>query len=157
MQSRAVEFAKKFSVPFEVQSSFSRNPGTVAREETANMEDVVVRGVSIERKQAKVTLADVPDIPGIASRVFSAVSAANIMVDMIVQSASEKNTTDLSFTINEADLPDGESSWSRSSPVWAARRFLRRMGRQAQRGRDRDALSLWSRRTALRMSRTRRD
>ncbi len=108
MQSRAVEFAKKFSVPFEVRSSFNRNPGTVAREETANMEDVVVRGVSIERKQAKVTLADVPDIPGIASRVFSAVSAANIMVDMIVQSASEKNTTDLSFTINEADLPMAE-------------------------------------------------
>ena len=108
MQSRAVEFAKKFSVPFEVRSSFNRNPGTVAREETANMEDVVVRGVSIERKQAKVTLADVPDIPGIASQVFSAVSAANIMVDMIVQSASEKNTTDLSFTINEADLPMAE-------------------------------------------------
>ncbi len=55
MQSRAVEFAKKFSVPFEVRSSFNQNAGTVAREETANMEDVVVRGVSIERKQAKVT------------------------------------------------------------------------------------------------------
>ena len=109
MQSRAVEFAKKFSVPFEVRSSFNQNAGTVAREETANMEDVVVRGISLERKQAKVTLDDVPDLPGIASRVFSAIAQANIMVDMIVQSASERNTTDLSFTINENDLPAAEA------------------------------------------------
>ncbi len=109
MQSRAVEFAKKFSVPFEVRSSFNQNAGTVAKEETANMEDVVVRGISIERKQAKVTLDDVPDMPGMASRIFSAISAANIMVDMIVQSASERNTTDLSFTINEGDLPAAEN------------------------------------------------
>ncbi|MEO5721825.1 MAG: aspartate kinase [Chthoniobacterales bacterium] len=119
MQSRAVEFAKKFSVPFEVRSSFNQNPGTVAREETANMEDVVVRGISVERKQAKVTLDDVPDTPGIASQVFSAISAANIMVDMIVQSASEQNTTDLSFTINEADLPAAEKLLQ---PVVAAMR-----------------------------------
>ncbi len=108
MQSRAVEFAKKFSVPFEVRSSFNQNVGTVAREETANMEDVVVRGISIERKQAKVTLDGVPDTPGIASRIFSAISEANIMVDMIVQSASERNTTDLSFTVHENDLPAAE-------------------------------------------------
>ena len=105
MQSRAVEFAKKFGVPFEVRSSFSRKPGTIAKEETTSMEDVVIRGVSIERHQAKVTLDDVPDIPGAASRIFSAVSSANILVDMIVQSASDRNTTDLSFTIHEADLP----------------------------------------------------
>lgn len=105
MQSRAVEFAKKFGVPFEVRSSFNQNTGTIAKEETANMEDVVVRGVSIERKQAKVTIEDVPDTPGVASQIFSAVSAAGILVDMIVQSASERNTTDLSFTIHESDLP----------------------------------------------------
>lgn len=108
MQSRAVEFAKKFSVPFEVRSSFNQNPGTVAKEETVNMEHVVVRGISIERKQAKVTIDDAPDAPGTASQIFSAVAAANIMVDMIVQSASERNTTDISFTINEADLPATE-------------------------------------------------
>lgn len=108
MQSRAVEFAKKFSVPFEVRSSFNQNVGTVAKEETANMEDVVIRGISIERKQAKVTLDDVPDLPGVASRIFSAIAAANILVDMIVQSASERNTTDISFTINAADLASAE-------------------------------------------------
>lgn len=105
MQSRAVEFAKKFAVEFEVRSSFNRNPGTLAKEETASMEDVVIRGISLERKQAKVTLDDVPDRPGVASRIFSAISAANIGVDVIVQSVSEGNTTDISFTIHEADLP----------------------------------------------------
>ena len=109
MQSRAVEFAKKFGVQFEVRSSFRRTPGTVAKEETANMEDVVIRGISIERKQAKVTLDDVPDTPGAASRIFSAVSAANILVDVIVQSASDRNTTDISFTIHEDDLPRVET------------------------------------------------
>ena len=108
MQSRAVEFAKKFSVPFEVRSSFNRNPGTVAKEETANMEDIVIRGVSIERQQAKLTLDDVPDTPGVASVIFRAIASANILVDVIVQSVSDRNTTDISFTIHEADLPRAE-------------------------------------------------
>src|SRR2546421_8698036 len=104
MQSRAVEFAKKFSVPFEVRSSFHDAAGTLAKEETANMEDVVVRGVSIDRKQAKLSVDDVRDEPGIAARIFSTISEANIVVDMIVQSVSEYGTTDLSFTIHENDL-----------------------------------------------------
>src|SRR5213079_1797081 len=69
MQSRAVEFAKKFGVEFEVRSSLKRDEGTIAREETANMEDVVVRGVSIDRKQAKLTIDDVRDEPGIAGQI----------------------------------------------------------------------------------------
>src|SRR4051812_24172433 len=105
MQSRAVEFAKKFSVPFEVRSSFNPTAGTIAKEETRNMEDVVIRGISIERKQAKLTVTGVPDRPGSASRIFSVISDANILVDMIVQNASDRHTTDISFTINEADLP----------------------------------------------------
>ena len=105
MQSRAVEFAKKFGVEFEVRSSFHGNPGTIAKEETANMEDVVIRGISLERNQAKLTVMGVPDRPGTASRIFTAVSAANISVDMIVQNASEQGRTDLSFTVNETDMP----------------------------------------------------
>src|SRR6202022_584655 len=104
MQSRAVEFAKKFGVEFEVRSSLKRDEGTIAKEETANMEDVVVRGVSIDRKQAKLTVDDVRDEPGVAGRIFSTIAAANIVVDMIVQSVSEYGTTDLSFTIHENDL-----------------------------------------------------
>ncbi|MBA3385747.1 MAG: aspartate kinase [Chthoniobacterales bacterium] len=108
MQSRAVEFAKKFGVAFEVRSSLKPSVGTIAQAETANMEDVVVRGVSVERQQAKVTVTGVPDKPGSASRIFSAVSAANILVDMIVQNASGRNSTDISFTIHAADLPKVE-------------------------------------------------
>jgi len=105
MQSRAVEFAKKFGVEFEVRSSFKADPGTLAKEETANMEDVVIRGISIERNQAKVTVDDVRDEPGIAGRIFSTIAGGNIGVDMIVQSVSEHGTTDVSFTIHENDLP----------------------------------------------------
>jgi aspartate kinase len=104
MQSRAVEFAKKFGVEFEVRSSLKRDVGTIAKEETANMEDVVVRGVSIDRKQAKITIDDVRDQPGVAGQIFSAIAKANIVVDMIVQSVLKKGTTDLSFTIHENDL-----------------------------------------------------
>ena len=104
MQSRAVEFAKKFGVEFEVRSSFKSDPGTVAKEETANMEDVVIRGISLERNQAKLTIDDVSDTPGVAGRIFSAIADSHIVVDMIVQSVSEHGTTDISFTIHENDL-----------------------------------------------------
>jgi aspartate kinase len=105
MQSRAVEFAKKFGVEFEVRSSLKDAPGTIAKEETANMEDVVIRGISLERNQAKVTVDDVRDEPGIAGRIFSTIAKGNISVDMIVQSVSAHGTTDVSFTMHEADLP----------------------------------------------------
>jgi aspartate kinase len=104
MQSRAVEFAKKFGVGFEVRSSLKDQPGTKAREATPNMEDVVVRGVSLERNQAKVTICGVPDRPGSAGAIFSAITAANLSVDMIVQNASGTGTTDVSFTLHRADF-----------------------------------------------------
>jgi aspartate kinase len=106
MQSRAVEFAKKFGVEFEVRSSFKPDAGTIAHEETPNMEDVVIRGISLDRKQAKLTVAGVPDKPGVAGRIFSTVAAHHIIVDMIVQSASINGTIDISFTIHEDELED---------------------------------------------------
>jgi aspartate kinase len=104
MQARSVEFAKKFGVVFEVRSSFNNNPGTIVKEETAKMEDVVIRGVAVDKNQAKVTIAGVPDRPGVASRVFKAIADANINIDVIVQNVSEKGHTDISFTVaaNEA-------------------------------------------------------
>src|SRR6266487_1385854 len=104
MQSRAVEFAKKFGVEFEVRSSFKQVAGTVTREETPSMEDILVRGISLDRHQAKLTIAGVPDKPGIAGRIFSNVAAAHIVVDMIVQNASIGGMTDISFTIHEGEL-----------------------------------------------------
>src|SRR5436190_18333224 len=106
MQSRSVEFAKKFGVIFEVRSSLNDNPGTLVKEETANMESVVIRGVALDKNQAKVTLAHVPDKPGVAARVFKAIGDASINVDMIVQTASHgaSGATDISFTTDKADL-----------------------------------------------------
>jgi aspartate kinase len=104
VQSRAVEFAKKFGVEFEVRSSFNKRTGTVAKEETTSMEDVVIRGISLDRHQAKLTITGVRDQPGIAGRIFSNIAAAHIIVDMIVQNASIGGTTDISFTIHEDEL-----------------------------------------------------
>src|SRR5437773_6371806 len=106
MQSRSVEFAKKFGVVFEVRSSLNDNPGTLVKEETAHMESVVIRGVSLDKNQAKITLAHVPDKPGVAARIFKAIGEAAINVDMIVQTASHgaSGATDISFTLDKADL-----------------------------------------------------
>src|SRR2546426_345137 len=107
MQSRSVEFAKKFGVVFEVRSSLNENQGTLVKEETTSMEDIVVRGVSLDKNQAKVTLVGVPDKPGVAARIFKAIGDANINVDMIVQNISHGRgtpATDLSFTADKPDL-----------------------------------------------------
>ncbi|MEM7147156.1 MAG: aspartate kinase [Verrucomicrobiota bacterium] len=110
MQSRSVEFAKKFGVVFEVRSSLNNNPGTIVKEETVNMESIVIRGVSIERDQAKVTIEEVPDTPGIASKVFKAIADAGLVIDMIVQNVSKIGTTDISFTLYAKDLPKAEAA-----------------------------------------------
>ena len=106
MQSRSVEFAKKFGVIFEVRSSLNNNPGTIVKEETKSMEDVVIRGVSLDKNQAKITLVGVPDKPGVASRIFQKLADSAINVDMIVQNishGSETPATDLSFTLDKPD------------------------------------------------------
>jgi aspartate kinase len=103
MQARSVEFAKKFNVVFEVRSSFNNNPGTIVKTETPNMEDVVIRGVAVDKKQAKVTISGVPDKPGVAARIFKTIADANINIDVIVQNVSEKGATDISFTLGDTD------------------------------------------------------
>lgn len=103
MQARSVEFAKKFNVVFEVRSSFNHNPGTIVKAETAKMEDVVIRGVAVDKKQAKVTIAGVPDKPGVAAKVFKTIADAHINIDVIVQNVSDKGMTDISFTVGDTD------------------------------------------------------
>lgn len=107
MQLRSVEFAKKFGVVFEVRSSLNDNPGTIVKEETKSMEGIVVRGVSLDKNQAKITVVGAPDRPGVSSRIFHALADAAINVDMIVQNVSHGSArpiTDLSFTIDKPDL-----------------------------------------------------
>jgi aspartate kinase len=107
MQLRSVEIAKKFGVVFEVRSSLNDNPGTIVKEETRSMEEIVVRGVALDKNEAKLTLIGVPDRPGVAARVFSALADQAISVDMIVQNVSHGSgtpLTDLSFTVDKPDL-----------------------------------------------------
>jgi aspartate kinase len=105
LQSRSVEFAKKYNVELEVLTSFERKPGTIVKEASA-MEDVLVRGVAADKNQAKVTLRGVKDTPGVAARLFTAVAKAGVNVDVIVQNISEKGETDISFTVGRDDLPN---------------------------------------------------
>jgi len=98
MQSRSVEFAKKFDVVFEVRSSFNHNPGTIVKEEVASMEKVVVRGVAVDKNQAKVVVSHLTDKPGTAAKVFKALADANIVVDMIVQNVGHNGVANLTFT-----------------------------------------------------------
>ncbi len=103
MQSRSVEFAKKYNVIFEVRSSFNHNPGTIVKEEVAYMEQVVVRGVAVDKDQTKVVVSNIPDRPGSAARVFRALADANIIVDMIVQNIGRNGVANLTFTVPQGD------------------------------------------------------
>ncbi len=104
LQIRSVELAAKFKVPLEVRSSFNENPGTLVTQEDRQMERQLVTGVSYDKNEAKVAVREVPDRPGIASKIFAAISQANINVDMIVQNVSSGGTTDLTFTVPKTDL-----------------------------------------------------
>ena len=109
LQTRSVEFAKKYNVPLVVRSSFNTNPGTLVVKEDTDMEKVVVSGVTYDKNQAKITALAVQDKPGIAAKLFQAIAGDNIVVDMIVQNiSSDTNATDISFTVPKADASKAE-------------------------------------------------
>lgn len=106
LQIRAVEFAGKYNVPLRVLSSFKEGSGTLITldEENSTMEQPIVSGIAFNRDEAKVTVAGVPDTPGVAAKILAPVGAANIEVDVIVQNVAADNTTDLTFTVNKNDM-----------------------------------------------------
>ena len=104
LQARSVEFAAKYGVSIEVKSSFQEGDGTLVTHEDVDMEQAVVSGVTGDRNQAKVTVVGVPDRPGIAAELFSAVAASSISVDMIIQNVSQGSLADISFTIPRSDI-----------------------------------------------------
>lgn len=104
---RAVEFAMRHKVPLVVRSSFNENEGTLVTEENSEMEKESVRAVTCNTKEAKIKVAGVQDVPGVASQVFGALSEANIVVDMIIQNSSADGKTDITFTVPESDLEKG--------------------------------------------------
>ncbi len=106
LQSRSVEFAKKYGMPLCVRSSFSEAPGTIVCEESEmeDMEGVAIRGAAINKGEAKVTIVGVPDRPGVAARIFGTLAAHHINVDMIVQNIGYEERADMSFTVAHGDL-----------------------------------------------------
>jgi aspartate kinase len=104
LHTRSVEFAKKYSVPLVVKSSFTDGAGTIVTEEDKDMEQVVVSGIAYNVNEAKVTIRGVPDKPGIASRIFGTIAEAGIIVDMIIQNVGADNSADITFTVPRADL-----------------------------------------------------
>jgi aspartate kinase len=106
LQTRAVEFAKKYNVPIHVRNSQNENTGTWIVAETPNMEHIVVSGAALKKNLIRVTLKNVPDRPGAAARIFSDIAAANIVVDDIIQNIDDDNTANVSFTVEDGDLHD---------------------------------------------------
>jgi aspartate kinase len=103
LEIRSVEFAKKFNVPVHVRSTFNQVEGTWLVSEEESMNDVLVSGVASDKNEAKITLLRVPDRPGLAAQIFGPIAEAHIVVDMIIQNASDDGTTDMTFTVSKAD------------------------------------------------------
>ncbi len=104
MQARSIEVAKKFDIPIHVRSSFNNSEGTLILKEADKMEDFVISGVTLNKNEAKITVCDVPDLPGIAAKLFKEISHNGINVDTIVQNVSRKGYTDVSFTVPVSSL-----------------------------------------------------
>ncbi|HOW42868.1 MAG TPA: aspartate kinase [Candidatus Omnitrophota bacterium] len=102
MQARSIEVAKKFNVPLHVRSSISTNPGTMIVKEVNRMEEALITGVTLNKNEAKITVCDVPDKPGVAADLFQNLSDGGVNVDMIVQNVSHTKKTDISFTVGKA-------------------------------------------------------
>jgi len=117
LQIGSVELAMKFAVPVHVRSSFTDLEGTWVVEEDESMDEVLVSGVTYDKNEAKITLLKVPDRPGLAAQIFSPISGANIVVDMIIQNASEDGTTDLTFTVPKADYKKALSLVQKTASV----------------------------------------
>ena len=121
LEIRSVEFAKKFSVPVHVRSTFVDAAGTWLIGEDESMDDVLVSGVSYDKNEAKITLVRVPDRPGLAAQIFGPIAEAHIVVDMIIQNASEDGTTDLTFTVSKADHKKALAIVERTLPALQAK------------------------------------
>ena len=121
LEIRSVEFAKNYSVPVHIRSTFSDVEGTWLVDEEDSMNDVLVSGVACDKNEAKITLVRVPDRPGLAAQIFGPIADANIVVDMIIQNASEDGTTDMTFTVPKADHKKALTIVEKSLPALHAK------------------------------------
>jgi aspartate kinase len=121
MQLRAVEYARNYGVPIHVRSSFNDEAGTMIKGEQDMLEKPIISGISYDMSQAKVTLLGVPDKPGVAAKVFSAIALASVNIDTIIQNVSEAGLTDISFTVESDDLPAAQKVVDALIPELGAR------------------------------------
>ena len=121
MQTRSVEFAKKYEVPLYICSTHDPEPGTMVIHEEPSMEQVMISGLGLDVKEAKLTIHRVPDRPGVAAGIFQRIAEQNIVVDMIIQNVSEAGYSDISFTIPEEDLPKVRPVVDALVQEWGAR------------------------------------
>ena len=120
MHSRSIEFAKKFDVPLQVRSSLSEAEGTWIVPETEWMRGVVAAGAALEKDEARVSLEGVPDQPGVSHRVFSAIAAQNIAVDMIAQNVSTAGKASIGFTVPRGELQAALAVLNQLAKEWGA-------------------------------------
>ena len=125
MQIRSVEFAAKYRVRIHVRSSFEEEEGTWIVPEDEIMEKVVVRGITVDTGESRITVVRVPDRPGIAARIFKALGEAHIVVDMIVQNVSHEGFTDMSFTVSRNDAQKAEDIVRKVAREIGAREVVR--------------------------------
>ncbi|HEY5540953.1 MAG TPA: aspartate kinase [Coriobacteriia bacterium] len=124
LQMRSVEFARNHGVVIHCRSSFNDTPGTIIKEADETMEQAIISGVTHDTSEAKVTIKDVPDMPGVAAKVFSAMAQNNVNVDMIIQNVSEEGTSDISFTVPKDDLVRARRSVAEVVAELGARDFM---------------------------------
>ena len=104
MQARSIEMAGKYDIPLHVRSSFSKKEGTWIAKEDKSMEEVLIRGVSVNKNEAKLTVNGVPNRPGVAAMIFKVLANAGINVDMIIQNIGKSTATDISFTLPKSEI-----------------------------------------------------
>ncbi|HLF18538.1 MAG TPA: aspartate kinase [Candidatus Omnitrophota bacterium] len=119
MQARSIEVAKRFNIPIHVRSSFSKEEGTMIMRRNRMLEKVAVRGITSNTSEAKITICAVPDIPGVAAKIFTEISRSGANVDVIVQNVSHTRLTDISFTVPKTDL---------AKALTATRRIAKKIG-----------------------------
>jgi aspartate kinase len=124
LQSRSVEMGMNHNVDIMVLSSLEDKPGTLVTKEDAEMEQVVVTGAVADKNQAKITITEVPDKPGIASTIFNKIAEENINVDVIVQNVSKEGNTDLSFTVQKTDIIKAKEVCSKMAQEIGAKEVL---------------------------------
>jgi len=121
LQIRSVEFAGKYNVPLRVLSTFEEGEGTLITYEEAGMESVLISGIAFNRDEAKLTIAGVPDQPGVATQILGPIAEANVEVDMIIQNIAGEGKTDFTFTVHRNDYEKALSLLQTTCQILGAR------------------------------------